>query len=92
MGGLYERAEWNVPLSAPQADAGIFADTPVGPVLADTIGEETLTAMFRTCFERQRINLQLADGSVVELAADRGEIHAGGKEAPLLEIELELKA
>ena len=92
VGGLHERAEWNVLLSAPQADAGIFADTPVGPVLADTIGEETLTAMFRTCFERQRINLQLADGSVVELAADRGEIHAGGKEAPLLEIELELKA
>jgi len=92
VGGLHERAEWNVPLSAPQADARVFADTPIGPVLADTIGGEELTAMFSTYFERRRINLQLADGSVVELAADRGKIYAGGEEAPILEIELELKA
>jgi inorganic triphosphatase YgiF len=91
-GGLHQRAEWTVPLSEPRATIEAFMDTPIGPALADAVGEEELTAMFATRFERQMINVHTPDGSIIELAADRGEISAGDGQSPILEIELELKS
>lgn len=92
-GGLHQRAEWTIPLAEPQANIEPFMDTPVGPVLAETVGEEDLSALFTTCFERQRIDLHTPDGSIIELAADRGEIITTGNiRSPILEIELELKS
>ncbi len=90
--GLQQRAEWSVPVSEPKADIAVFMDTPVGPRLAETVGEETLIALFRTRFDRQILELHARDGSIIELAADRGEISFGDEQLPILEIGLELKS
>lgn len=90
-GGLHQRAEWTITLSEPIADVYSFKDTPVGPALAEAAGGDDLIVLFATCFERRKVDIRTPDGSIVELAADRGEISAGDATAPILEIELELK-
>lgn len=91
-GGLHQRGEWTVPIAEPIANPEIFADTPIGPVLTEVVGEEELIALFTTRFERKMLNLHAPDGSIVELAADQGEISTTDGQSPILEIELELKS
>lgn len=43
-------------------------------------------------FTRTALNLRLPDGTLAELAADRGRLLGGGRETPFAEVELELKA
>lgn len=91
-GGLHKRAEWTVVVAEHTPDVEPFADMPIGPLLNQLVGDEELTALYTTCFDRQRMLIYMPDGSCVELAADQGEICAGEQKAPILELELELKA
>jgi len=91
-GGLHERQEWNVPTVDAQPSIAVFADTPIGHSLEQIVGQEHLQCVLMTRFERKTIDVLMPDGSQIEVAADHGEIIAGGKTTPILEIELELKA
>ena len=53
---------------------------------------ERLQPVFRTRFRRWARLLVLGDGTRIELALDQGRIEAGASEAPICELELELKS
>lgn len=92
LGGLHQRPEWNVTVSSTEPDIQVFADTEIYAALKEAVGDQPLVPVVSTRFERHILDLKLPDGSDVEFAADRGEIRAGPLEAPILELELELKA
>ncbi|MEK8088602.1 CYTH and CHAD domain-containing protein [Thermithiobacillus plumbiphilus] len=92
LGGLHQRPEWNAVVSSIEPDISVFADTEIHAALIEAIGDQMLVPVVSTRFERHLLDLKLPDGSEVEFAADRGEIRAGTLEAPILELELELKA
>lgn len=91
-GGLHARREWNVVVEDEQPDLTVFSDTEIGMRLQELVGEELLEPILITRFERQRMDVLMPDGSRIEVAADQGEILAGGKTEPILEVELELKS
>lgn len=91
-GGLHERQEWNVIVSDPQPDLTVFAGTDIGEKLMGIVGSQALKPILITRFERKTLDVCMPDGSQIEVAADRGEIIAGAKHAPILEVELELKS
>ncbi len=90
-GGLHQRQEWNVVVPSNKPDVAVFADTPVGSTLHRTVGNRPLIPLVATRFERFTLNIKSSEGSLIEVAADRGEIIAGDQTAPILELELELK-
>jgi triphosphatase len=90
--GLHQRQEWTAAVASSEPNITPFLDTPIGPFLEVTIGEEPLVLLCATCFERHTLELRTVDGSIIELAADRGEIVAGDQRTPILELELELKS
>lgn len=91
-GGLHERQEWNVIVAEAQPDLRVFADTEIGAKLIEIVGNQELLPIMITRFERQTLDVCMPDGSQIEVAADQGEIIAGAKRSPILEIELELKS
>lgn len=91
-GGLHERQEWNVTVSDPQPDLTVFAGTDIGKKLMEVVGSQVLKPILITRFERKTLDVCMPDGSQIEVAADQGEIIAGAKRAPILEVELELKS
>lgn len=90
-GGLHIRREWTVTVAEPDPSVTAFAGSEAGPLLAAAAGDQPLVPLFSTIFDRRKADIITADGSRVELAADRGAIHAGGREESFAEIELELK-
>lgn len=91
-GGLHEREEWNIVVNDPRPDLSIFSGTDVGKKLTEVVGHEPLIPILVTRFERTSFNVIMPDGSQIEVAADQGTIIAGSQIAPILEVELELKA
>lgn len=93
-GGLHQRQEWNVAVEGPEPCIEKFNDVPVGPALREAVGEKELLPLLSTNFERTIFNITAEDGSLIEVAADKGEVVAGTDKnlrSPILEIELELK-
>ncbi|WP_075183050.1 inorganic triphosphatase [Pantoea sp. 1.19] len=91
VGGLHQRAEYNVSLSAPALDVALLpAD--VWPSGTDVSAlQQALTPLFSTHFTREKWLVTYRD-SQIEVAFDRGEVAAGERREPLSEIELELKS
>jgi triphosphatase len=87
-GALSSRGEWEVPAPRGRLDVGRFGETPLG-VLLQAHPEARLQPAFRTRFRR---TVWLANDGAIEVALDEGEIVAGERRAPILELELELKA
>lgn len=84
--GLFLRSEWEMPVAN---DTPVLDDsTPVKALLGDRI--HTVAPQFEVAVER-RIWLLEHDGAEIEVVLDRGTVRAGGAEAPVCEIELELK-
>lgn len=90
-GGLHERREWNIAIDTPEAAIDYFIATEAGPLLTGAAEGEPLTKLFATAFDRRKANIVTADGSVIEVAFDRGDIVAGDRREAIAEIELELK-
>ncbi|MBM4255492.1 MAG: inorganic triphosphatase [Deltaproteobacteria bacterium] len=91
-GGLHERPEWeNETVEGTPDLAAISAPTVREFFLAEKI-RNTLRPVFVTEFVRTSSLLEFANGEVIELSLDQGEIRAEGKQVPLCEVELELKA
>ena len=86
--GLFDRGEWECEIGGDAPDLGAVKRTPAGAVLNGDI--ETLKPLFATRF-RRTIRTLKARYSEIELALDEGEVDTGARQAPLLEIELELK-
>jgi triphosphatase len=91
-GGLHERQEWNVIVDDAQPDISVFEKTDIGQHLLAVVGDQTLEPILITRFERKTLDVVMPDGSQIEVAADQGTIMTGSKTAPILEVELELKA
>jgi inorganic triphosphatase YgiF len=87
--GLSRRGEWEVELKTAGLDLDAAGRTPLGPVLKRT--KDRLGPVFVTHVERSK-HLIGHGKARVEAALDRGRIEAGGRTAPLCELELELQA
>ena len=91
-GGLSRRGEWESNVASGELDPAALARTP----WAEFDPEGELFAQLQPCFDtrcrRTTWLLQQDDGSRIELALDVGEIAAGGRLLPMLELELELQA
>lgn len=85
--GAHCRQEWEWPLSEPELDLSLLAQTPV----ADTLNPESLAPVFETNFRRQ-IWLFSEAGAEVEMALDQGMIISGVAQHPLCEVEFERKS
>jgi len=92
LGGLHERQEWNVVVRDAQPDITVFAGTDIGQHVIEIVGNQRLEPIVTTKFERRTLDILMPDGSQIEVAADQGTIVAHAKQAPILEVELELKS
>ncbi|MDF2786144.1 MAG: adenylate cyclase [Pantoea eucrina] len=90
LGGLHQRPEYNVEMTAPQLDiARLPAEIwPQGTDIARL--QQRLQPLFSTHFRRETWTVQAGD-SIIEIAFDQGSVAAGELSEPLREVELELK-
>ena len=88
--GLHQRQELEFPVSRQALDWARLAGTPFANQL--TSFRSTLTAQFRTRFDRQLWLLHGPTGAEIEIAIDQGLILAGRQQQALCELELELKS
>lgn len=88
--GLFDRAEWEQPIASLQPNLALIAGTAAEPLLRKESVRASLRPVFSTAVERQRWNV-VHDGADIELILDCGEIVAGKRRQPIVELELELK-
>lgn len=85
--GLFARDEWERPV---RGNVPVLDDAnPVAALLGDAAVD--VAPMFEVIVER-RTWLVPQDGALIELVLDRGVVRAAEREAPICEIELELKS
>ncbi len=89
LGGLHKRQEWENEITADTPDYSKFPKEAL-PVKKKTL--EQVEVIFTTNFQRTTWNLQLDDGSKIEVALDQGKVQSKTAESPISELELELKA
>lgn len=88
-GAMQLRPEYNLPCSSvtPQLSAFDSAIWPAGTDVAQL--QLQLTELFRTDFHRHSWQLLCADGSLIELVYDSGEVRAANQSEVIAELELE---
>jgi len=88
----FARAEWEHEIAAghagtsPAPDLSLAKGTALQPLVGKKL-RRRLHPVFETSVRRCSLPLRVRDG-VVELAIDRGRIHAGGESRPVHEVEL----
>ncbi len=88
--GLHDRSEWEYPAPGAKLDLSRFADTPLAQVpMAGTL-HVRLASILVTEFTRTAWILEPSPGCRMEVALDVGRILAGGREARIEEVEIEL--
>lgn len=92
VGGLSQRGEWEAPLRNATPRLAALQGTPWASLDPDGSLWPQLEPAFITTCTRTLWLLRQRGGSVIEVALDVGEILAGGRRAPICELELELKA
>lgn len=92
IGGLHQRPEFNVAVSQNRPQLALFTDAPWPAEWAVAEIEQQLQPLFTTDFVRDTWLLTLANGSVIEVVLDQGEVIAEQRSEAILELELELKA
>lgn len=88
-GALSVRPEWEVPVRGGRLDIGRLPEAAQAYFTPDIVA--ALEPCFSTRFERTAWQIEHA-GNRLELALDRGEIRAGRRRLPILEVELELQS
>ena len=88
--GLSARMELDQPSDGATLDFSGVPDAALRALLESPEVGPRLVHRFTTDFRRTAQRLDYPDGTVVELALDRGEVRAGDAVAPLSELELEL--
>ena len=86
--GAFSRGEWEIGVGGDVIDTDALSDTPAAKALKGT--DARLEPVFVTEFER-RIRSYTAEGALIEVAFDVGELIAGERRSPIHEVELELK-
>jgi inorganic triphosphatase YgiF len=86
---LFDRPEWEHEVDGPRPDLELAAGTPLEPLLKGGNGE-SLRPLFETRIERGVYHVA-SGGSDIEVAVDRGAIETRERQAPVHEVELELK-
>jgi inorganic triphosphatase YgiF len=92
VGGLSQRGEWEARLRNATPRLAALQGTPWATLDPDGSVWAQLAPAFITTCTRTLWLLRQRGGSVIEVALDVGEIVAGGRRAPICELELELKA
>lgn len=85
--GLFSRGEWEAPVGEMEPDPKALRKTPLGKLKK---ANRKLEPVVRSEVERTTWLIK-HDSSVVEMALDSGTVSGGDQEAPLHELELELK-
>lgn len=90
--GLHQRQEWEWNLAEPELNLALcIAEPSLKEIFSNPLIEKNLQPLFTTDFWRSCWILNLSEGSVIELAADHGNVHANGQTLPICELELEIK-
>jgi inorganic triphosphatase YgiF len=90
-GAALARGEWEAALDTHNLDLDRAAQTPLGKLLADQEIRARIGPLFTTRVNRRKAEAPFAH-AMIEVVIDEGEVVAGEAHAPILEIELELKA
>lgn len=88
--GVHRRAEWEFEHTSPNPHSWPAGEA--RSVALSLIGDEPLLCTLYIETERRMLDAIRNGQAVVELCLDQGRIHAGGREAPICELELELLA
>ena len=88
--GPFSRGEVEVPCVKGEPDMELF-EPEIQERLSAVVGQLPLTLQFETRVKRRTLDVRQGH-SQIEVAVDDGAIIAGGKQLPLTEVELELKA
>lgn len=93
IGDLQHRHEWDQPVSQAVPNIEQFTDLSLIKKLKNIIGQNDLIELFHTDFQRTLWNISMADPqrTQIELVLDQGAVKTATQQAPLHEIELELK-
>ncbi|HSD52723.1 MAG TPA: CHAD domain-containing protein [Burkholderiales bacterium] len=89
--GLHARDEIEWDVTGQSLNVGLLDDTPYAELFAKHKVRGRLQPVFTTEFERTARTLAFPDGTLAELALDRGVIRADRANAPISEAEIELK-
>jgi inorganic triphosphatase YgiF len=87
--GLFDRSEWEHEVKDRDIDLIAASGTALEPLLSVRV-RNALRPVFETRVTRTVYQVA-RNGSDIEVALDRGEVAAGGRQAAIHEIELELK-
>ncbi|MEO8740530.1 MAG: CHAD domain-containing protein [Casimicrobiaceae bacterium] len=90
--GLYQRPEYEWPLTVPRLDHATFAATPWQKLLESASVRDALKPVFHTQITRTSLPLAFADGTRAVLCIDVGFVRAGRRRTAINEIEIELSA
>jgi inorganic triphosphatase YgiF len=90
-GGLSQRGEWETPVAEGRLDPQALARTPWAEMDPEQRLWRHLAPAFDTRCRRTTWQVARRDGTRIEVALDVGEIVAGDRIEPLIELELELQ-
>lgn len=89
--GVAVRREWEWPIAGPGPDLARLDAQGVGSVVPDD-ARSALVPVFTTDFQRTLLLVRPDERSLIEVVVDDGAITAGTGQAPISEVELELKS
>lgn len=89
--GLHKRMEWNIKVENGEANLAVFNETTIDQNIIKQLEHEPLIPIVQTDFVREVVVLTIGEDKI-EVAMDQGVIIGNENKAPILEIELELKA
>lgn len=91
--GMHKRQELNISLGADpemiQPNLSLFSQDEEAGCMIEEIGDEPLVPLMVIKYLRKQVRLDTGK-SISMLSADVGYVRAGGKEAPICEMEIEL--
>lgn len=85
--GLFERPEWEHPVSGSRPELSLLVDTPLAALAIDP---NELKPVLQIRVDRRTALVPLAEGGLIEVALDLGHVEAGGRTTEFCELELEL--
>jgi len=92
LGGLHRREETEALVGGPRPERAKVPASLLDGALGRGATWERLGVVFETRFDRLARTVHMTSGTTVEVAFDRGSVIAGDCEAPICEVELELKS
>jgi len=86
-----KQQEWKIKIEEPIPDINYFSEILIGASLKNAAFNKELKPLFKTSFERKKMNLLFENDSWIEITGDIGKITVNDLEEPLSELNLKLK-